>query len=283
MSSAKSVPGICGVIVEHLIVDWIYNNPTWLWGSLLVAFFAASSCLGLFVFNRLVHVNLRRAHNDLAGFTIAIISVLYAVLLAFIAIATWESFSKASDIVEDESDYAGDIYLDTQGLPPAKGKEIRDAVERYVNVVVNEEWPTQRAGKVPDQGWKPLQNLNSAITTIKPQNLGEAMIEAQLLRTWDELYRTRSSRLSAVEGHVPAVVWWIILFGGAITTGYTYFFGSPNLGMHMAMTATVSATLSLIVVLIIALDWPFRGQISVSPDPFIMTQKSWSGLNLDHK
>ena len=90
-----------------MIIDWIYNNPTWLWGTVLVALFTATSCGGLLVFHRLVHVNVRRAHNDLAGFTIAVIGVLYAVLLAFIAIATWESFSRASDIVENESDYAG--------------------------------------------------------------------------------------------------------------------------------------------------------------------------------
>src|SRR5258708_2776906 len=83
------------------------------------------------------------------------------ILLAFIAIATWESFSWASDIVENESDYAGGIYLDTQGLSQAKGKEIRDAVDRYVSVVIDIEWPIQRAGKVPDQGWKPLRELAS--------------------------------------------------------------------------------------------------------------------------
>jgi hypothetical protein len=92
------------------------------------------ACGGLLLFHRLVHVSLRRAHNDLAGFTIAVIGVLYAVLLAFIAIATWQSFSKASDIVEAESDYAGAIYLDTEGLPAAKGEKIRDAVDRYVSV-----------------------------------------------------------------------------------------------------------------------------------------------------
>src|SRR5271154_2730625 len=103
-----------------MIVDWIYNNPTWLWGAILVALFIGISSCGLVIFQRLVHVNIRRAHNDLAGFTIAIISVLYAVLLAFIAIATWESFSRASDIVENESDYAGGMYLDTAGFPGAK-------------------------------------------------------------------------------------------------------------------------------------------------------------------
>ena len=132
-----------------MIDDWIYNNPTWLWGTTLVVLFTAFSCAGLLIFHRLVHVNVRRAHNDLAGFTIAVIGVLYAVLLAFIAIATWESFSRASDIVESESDFAGGIYLDTQGLTQAKGQPIRDAVARYVSVVINVEWPIQRAGKTP--------------------------------------------------------------------------------------------------------------------------------------
>lgn len=263
-----------------MIVDWIYNNPTWLWGSILVAGFTALACGGLLVFHRLVHVKLRRAHNDLAGFTIAVIGVLYAVLLAFIAIATWESFSKASDIVEAESDYAGGIYLDTQGLREAKGNEIRDAVRRYVSAVIDEEWPIQRAGRVPDQGWKPLRELDNAIATIQPRNLGEAMIEAELLKSWNELYRARSSRLSAVEGHIPGVIWWIVFLGAAITTGYTYLFGFESFAMHIAMTATMAATLSLVVVLIIALDYPFRGEISVTPDPFIMTQQSWF---LDHK
>ena len=259
-----------------MIVDWIYNNPTWLWGPILVVLFTAAACAGLLLFHRLVHVSLRRAHNDLAGFTIAIISVLYAVLLAFIAIATWESFSRASDIVENESDYAGGMYLDTAGLPGAKGLEIRNALQKYVSVVINVEWPIQREGKTPDQGWLPLRDLATAIATIRPQSSGEAVIEAELLKSWNELYGARSARLSAVQGHVPSVIWYIVVFGAAITTAYTYFFGFESFGLHLAMTATVAATLALVIVMIIALDWPFRGEVSISPDPFIITQQSWA-------
>ena len=265
------------------MVDWIYNNPTWLWGTILVVLFTSAACVGLLIFHRLVRVNLRRAHNDLAGFTISVIGVLYAVLLAFIAIATWESFSRASDIVENESDYAGGMYLDTAGLEQAKGQEIRDALAKYVSVVIDVEWPIQRQGVTPDQGWKPLRDLATAIATIHPQNSGEAVIEAELLRTWNDLYNARSARLSAVQGHIPGVIWCIIFFGAAITTGYTYLFGFENFGMHIAMTATVAATLALVIVLIIALDWPFRGEISVSPDPFIMTQQSWADAPIDKK
>jgi len=49
------------------------------------------------------------------------------------------------------------------------------------------------------------------------------------------------------------------------------------------MTCTLAATLALVVVLIVALDYPFRGEISVTPDPFIMTQVSWAEIPLGKK
>src|ERR1035437_6002582 len=110
-----------------MIVDWIYNNPTWLWGTILVALFTAVSCGGLLVFHRLVHLSVRKAHNDLAGFTIAVIGVLYAVLPAFIAMPAGESFRKPPKIVETEADFAGEISPDPQGFPQPKGQPIRDA------------------------------------------------------------------------------------------------------------------------------------------------------------
>jgi hypothetical protein len=168
-------------------------------------------------------------------------------------------------------------------LPDAKGKEIRDALAKYVSVVIDVEWPVQRTGKTPDQGWKPLRDLATAIATIDPHTQGEAVIEAEMLKTWNELYNARSARLSAVQGHIPGVIWAIVFFGAAITTGYTYFFGYENFAMHLAMTATLAATLGLIIVMIIALDWPFRGEISVSPEPFIMTQQSWAEAPIERK
>lgn len=53
--------------------------------------------------------------------------------------------------------------------------------------------------------------------------------------------------------------------------------------MHIAMTTAIASTLALVIVMIIALDWPFRGQISVSPDPFIMTQQSWVNAPVEKK
>jgi len=258
-----------------MITDWIYNNPTWLWGSIMVVMLCGAACVGLAIFHRVVHVELRRAHNELAGFTVAIISVVYPVLLAFIAIATWESYTAADEIVQSEADYVGSIYRDTQGLPSQMGQDIRSNLELYIRTVIDKEWPIQQKGRMPDQGWEPLRRLHIAIVKMQPQTMGESVIQAELLKTLNDLYRARESRLSAVEGHIPPVIWWIIFLGGAIVTGYTYLFGFHDLRMHMVMTAAVAASLALVVVLIIALDWPFRGEVSIAPDAFTKVQHSW--------
>jgi hypothetical protein len=45
----------------------------------------------------------------------------------------------------------------------------------------------------------------------------------------------------------------------------------------------VAAMLALVVVLIVALDWPFRGEISITPNAFVITQRSWADLSFEKK
>jgi hypothetical protein len=262
-----------------MILDFIYGTPTWLWGTILVLLLDATACLGLIVFHRLVHIDVRRAHNDLTGFTVAVISVTYAVLLAFIAIATWQAYASAEDIIDREADCVGSIYRDTQGLPASMGQDIRSDIQIYVETVVDQEWPQQQDGITPTRGWEPLRKVHSAIVTMQPMSRGEAVIEAELLKTLNMLYSARSSRISAAQGHIPEVIWWIIFLGGALTVSYTYLFGFRDFSMHLITTSAVSTALALVVVLIVALDWPFRGKVSVSPEAFIKTQQSWKDLS----
>ena len=49
---------------------------------------------------------------------LAIVGVIYAVLLAFIAVSTWESFNKSQDAAELEANMVDNLYVDSAGLPP---------------------------------------------------------------------------------------------------------------------------------------------------------------------
>ena len=266
-----------------MLNHFIYSNPTWLWGAVIVLGFVSAACVGLVIFHRIIHLEIRKAHNELAGFTVAIVAVTYAVLLAFIAIATWESYTRAGEVVDREAAFVGNIYRDTVALPPDVGKEMRADLQQYVRMVIEQEWPAQQKGEAPLEGWEPLYRLHTAIVTLHPMTMGEQVVEAELLKVLNDLYGARANRLSAIEGHIPDAVWWLILLGGMITTGYMYLFGFHDFRMHLVMTAAVSASLALVVVLIMALDWPFRGEVSISSDAFVKVQQSWAELKLEGK
>ena len=64
-----------------MLADWVYDNPPWLVGSIIVGLAVLVSLIMLVVIDRLVPLKLRRSHNEIVGFTIAVVGVAYAVLL----------------------------------------------------------------------------------------------------------------------------------------------------------------------------------------------------------
>jgi hypothetical protein len=257
-----------------MVGDWIYNHPPWLAGGIIIAVAVAVAWAGLVAFDRLVPLSTRSRHNDVAGFIIAIVGVIYAVLLAFIAVATWESFAAANNVVAIEANHVGNLFRDTVALPEKPRDEIRGELRAYLDLVINQEWADQAQGKVdPAAAWKPLERLHATLVEFHPANLGESVVQAEILRTLNELYSARRHRLLAATEGVPEVIWWIMGLGGALTVLFSFFFGMPSFRMHLAMTGMLTTSLSLVFVLIIELDWPFRGTLSVSSGAFVAVRE----------
>jgi hypothetical protein len=250
------------------MVNWIYSNPTWLWGTILVVGVTILSTLGLTWVHRRVNVEIRRQQNDVTAAAMGIVGVAYAVLLAFIAVATWENFTSADRIVDMEASGIADLYRETIGLADANAAPIRSDIKRYVTQVVDEEWPSQRSGVINPAGRPTLVHLQGLITGIDPQTPGETVIATELTRTLNALYDARRTRVLAAGGGVPSIVWWIVIIGTTLTIGFTYLFGAHDFRMHLATTAMVAASMSLVIVLIISLDRPFRGDLSVSVEAY---------------
>jgi len=73
---------------------------------------------------------------------------------------------------------------------------------------------------------------------------------------------------------LPGPLWAVVLIGAFLTIAVTWFFDLRSHWMHLWMTSMLSALLGLLIYLLGALDNPFRGEVSVSPEPFeIMYQR----------
>jgi hypothetical protein len=254
--------------MSTLLPHLVYDPPITIVALLVVGGSLLSSFLLLFIFHRFLPVDLRSAHNDVAGFTIAIVGVIYAVLLAFIAVSAWESHGKAEEVVQIEANTVGNLYVDSMGLPP----EVRFAIWRdlrdYTRAVVDVEWPSQHQGRVNLAGWEPLIALNLMLASFKPTDGSTIALKSELIRTANELFQSRRNRLEAATSGIPAVMWAITLSGGALTIIFSFFFGMPDFRIHLAFSGILAVSLSLVIVLILALDRPFRGDLAISTERF---------------
>ena len=88
----------CGIRVNimHFVMnpDMVYQYPIWAVGLLLVGAAIFGAVLIELCARRLLPIELRQRHNDVAAAIFSIIGVTYAVLLAFVAMLALEGFNR---------------------------------------------------------------------------------------------------------------------------------------------------------------------------------------------
>jgi hypothetical protein len=242
-------------------------------GALVIGLCAGVSILGLVGFNALVSAEMREKDNETVGLTYAIVAVILAVLVAVITIDVWDTATKAREITTGEANQLSSLVMQSAALQPATAQAVRADVDQYVDLVVKREWPDQQAGKVSEEvyapGWTVLGDLTAKLSAYEPSGLSDNATKAELLRVADALIKARHDRILAASEHTPDDVWIMLIIAGAVSIFYTYLFGARSLRIHVAVTGLVAALIALVFVLIIELDYPFRGELRVSDEAFV--------------
>jgi hypothetical protein len=248
--------------------DMVYQYPIWAIGFLLMGAAVIGAMVLELVACRLLPMDLRRQHNDVAAAIFSIIGVTYAVLLAFVATLAWEGFNRAKAASYAEAAAILDVYNASGGFADPARSSIRKDIAAYARCVVNVEWPAQADGRVVDRASMYLDELNGAVLDIHPSSLADGNRHFLLIQSLTRLWDARQDRLLAAETTIPGIVWFVMILGGALTIAFGSFLGAPSLGMHLAMSAALAASGALVVILVIALSNPFRGDFRVSTEPF---------------
>ena len=242
--------------------------PIWLTALLLVVVLPAAA-VGLQALMRRRWPALREGdHNDVAGFIIAVVGVIYAVLLAFVVVVSWENFSGAEDVVGQEASALRNTYRDSTAFPPEVRERIHADVRDYARTAIDREWPAMADGQPGDAGVAAVlddfsANL-AALPATTPTQQQYVGVEAD---RFNDLVTARSRRLDFVDQGVPAVLWMALGVGAAVTIGFSLIFGISSTLLHSLMSASLAALIGVLLFVAIAIDHPFAGDVSVPPTP----------------
>jgi hypothetical protein len=248
--------------------DMVYQYPIWAVGVSLAIVAVIGTILLEFAVRRFVSPAVRQQHNEIAAAIFSIIGVTYAVLLAFVATLAWEGFNKAKAASYMEAVQIMDVFQAAKSLSEPARTSLIGGLNRYTVAVIETEWPAQAEGRVARAGDRYVAELGQLVADLRPISQTDTSDHMLLVESLTRLRDARQERLLAAETTIPGIVWFVLIVGGAITIAFGSFLGSPSLRMHLGMCALLAVSGVLVLVLIIALSNPFRGDFRVSTAPF---------------
>ncbi len=233
---------------------------------------------GLLIVRRLGRGQSTR-HNDFIGLIFAQVALLYSVLMAFVVFSAYQRFTDSAHTVTNEAASAVVAYRDTQMFPEPIRSEAQAAFRAYVTEVMGNEWASHGTVK-PHRSRDALNPVWNAYRKYQPtESLAQAEFDGAMGRLHD-LELARHERHLAGEASLPNVFWWLLVGGGIVTVGMSYLFVVERRSVHALQVGLLSGFIASVLSLILALNFPFTGDVHVSRGPFKHSLFNFAALDL---
>lgn len=228
--------------------------------------------LGLWLFRSLVDLKQIKREEAVVSFLFNALAIVYAVILAFVVFAVWEKYAGAQQAVTMEAASLVLVYRDTQTLPQPEQAQVQKLLIDYTQSVMAREWASH--GKVLPH------NTADALNPVWKIYRGASVGDAAQDRLHNLEYE-RHLRHLAGEASLPVVFWPLLIGGGIVTIGFSYFFLMESQITQYMLTAILAVVLSAVLFLIYTLNLPFTGQVPVSKDPFRHAIEVFHAMNFE--
>src|SRR5829696_4179444 len=199
----------------------------------------------------------------------AFLGTAFAVILAFVVLAAFESFNDAKAGAEQEATAIVQLSRTAEFFPAAEKDPIEAVLICYGRAVIDDEWPAMKDG---DRGplvgaW--VNRFQGDLKQIEPRTEAQKAAFLQLLEQQDSRTDGRRERLSEANRSIPAPVWFFLCLGALVTVGFALFFADRREGFIVqgSLIAAIAALVVSGLLLVWFLDHPYENNSgSIKPD-----------------
>jgi hypothetical protein len=250
---------------------WIYDVPTWYLAFLLAMLFVGFTWVGTILIRPFLRLLVRRQPNlnDLVGYILGAYGVFYGLLLGLIAVATYENSSDAEATVEQEAAALSALYRAVSHYPEPERSPLQAALRDYTRHVIQDGWPAYRRGVNPPESVAKVTAFQDLLYAFEPRTKGQELVHGETLRLGSEWVNARRLRLGQISAGIPPVLWYVV-FAGAVLNIILIWAFEMRLALQLILGGLLALFMSMMVFVIAVLDNPFRGEVSVGPDAFVV-------------
>jgi hypothetical protein len=254
---------------------WIYDIPNWLFFLICNSFFVVTSLL-IFTFTQkfiLPNLKISEESNDLLNYFIAAMGTFYSITLGLIAVGTWENFDETSKLADDEASSIAAMYRDVSFYPQSTATALKANLKEYTRFTIEEAWALQQKGIMTNGGTQRVDIFQKILYNFEPENTKEELIHAEALSQFNNFITIRRNRLTTINDGLPSTLWVVIFTGAFMIILLFSLFIDENRKLQRLLVSSLGIIIGTSIFLIAAMDYPYRGEFSVSPEAFELVYK----------
>ena len=250
-------------------MQWFFNLPDWVFGILSASSAIAIGVGGLLATRKCIaRLHATTSYNEIVSYYLSTVAIFYGIMLGLIAVSVWEGYNGAETAVALEAGSLAALYRDVSGYPEPDRSAMQASLREYTRYEIEVAWPEHRNGIITPGGMRRLWLFQDKLQAFEPRTKGQEVLHFETLRAYDDLIQKRSLRLDSITAHLPRPLWDFVILGAVLSFVVSWFFQLKSFTMHVWMTAFFAALLGMEIHLMVIMNHPYRGSISVSPEAF---------------
>ncbi|PKV90155.1 DUF4239 domain-containing protein [Streptomyces sp. TLI_146] len=196
------------------------------------------------------------------------VSGLFVFSFAFLALNAQTELNAARKAALSEASALKEVYFAAQGLDDTARVQVRQGIVDYTRSVVTAEWPAMRDGRPDESTARGLDTLRLRVYKMPASDDAAKAARAEVTQRMRDVYMARRERLAEKDAQVPLPILSLMIGAGVATLLVIALFGRPSSRVHYGLLAVGAAGFAYMIFLILALNHPYGGGISIGPDAY---------------
>jgi hypothetical protein len=198
------------------------------------------------------------------------LGILFGLFVAFTAAQVWTDTDRATTAVTREASTLSTVLFLAESFPGAPDARMRTLIHGYIEEAITREWP-RMAQQAASQRItpRPLAEALKLVLSLTPDGQGQATAQREIVTALENALDARRQRIIVSRSAVNLLK-WSCLFVQAIAMLVAIAMVHSDNRRTAAIAMGLFATgVAVSVVIVLAHDRPFTGEISVRSDPLL--------------
>ena len=249
--------------------DWLHNLPV-VWMTLVVFGFTYLVAAAIYALVNVLAVGERaRSFKVISPGLLPPLGIIFALFVAFTASQVWTDTEKAKAEIDREASALRTVVILATTFPKDSESQLRGLIGRYIADAATQEW-AMMANRTANLRAIPgvLAEAMQATLALTPSSEGQKTAQREMA-TDETALDARRQRIIISQSQVNLLKWLCLFMQAVCALVAIAMVHSDNRLASIIAMGIFATGIAASMLLILAHDRPFTGEISIRPDPLL--------------